>query len=89
MDVQRVEIGAQTNGGARTTVAENAYDARPRESCMHVEAERTQRVGDESARDGLLERGLRVRVQTMAPAAHFGVERGDFGDDVHGASLWR
>jgi len=26
-------------------------------------------------------------VQAMAPAAHFGVERGDFGDDVHGHSL--
>ena len=26
-----------------------------------------------------------MRVEAVAPAAHLGVERGDFGDDVHGA----
>ena len=45
---------------------------------------RAQLVGDESRGRLLLERGLRVGVEVVAPGLHVGHQRGDFGTDVHG-----
>ncbi len=67
-------------------VAQDADDAGLRQSAMDLEPERLELVGDERGRLRLLERGLGMRMDVVAPAAHVGVERGDFGNDVHGAS---
>ena len=71
----------------RAAVAQHADHAGAGEAGVHVEAEPAQLVGDERARRRLLERGLGLRVEAVTPAAHLGVERGDFGDDVHGRTL--
>ena len=86
MDVQRVEVGAQADRAGAGSAAKHADDARLRESRVHVEPERAQLVGDEALVRGLLERGLGVRVDVVAPGLDVGKERGDFGGDGHGDS---
>ena len=62
---------------------QHADDAGAGEPGVHVEPHGAELVGDERGGRRFLERGLRMRVQVAAPAAELGLQRGDFGDDVH------
>ena len=84
VNVQRVEVGAKSERGIRTAVAQHADYAGPREPRMYFDTERLQLLGDERGGRLFFERGLGMRVQMMAPRAHFGVQRRDFGDEIHG-----
>ncbi len=50
---------------------------------MHVQPDRFELAGDERAGRRFLERGFGMRVDVMPPIAHLGIERGNFGHDVH------
>ncbi len=86
VDVQRIEVGAQPNGARRRAVAQHPDDAGPGQARMDLEPEAAQLVRHERAGRGLLERGFGMRVDVVAPVAHGGIERGDFGQDVHGSA---
>ena len=86
VDVQCVEVGAQADRVGAGSAAKHADDAGLRESRVDLEPERAQLVGDERARSGLLERGLRVRVNVVSPGPDVGNECRDFGNDGHGDS---
>jgi hypothetical protein len=58
---------------------------------MHVQPDRFELAGDEYARCRFLEGGFGVRVNVVPPIAHLGVERSNFGHDVHrflAGGLW-
>ena len=84
VDVQRIEVGTQPDGVTGASLPQDTDDAGAGDARVHVESERTELVGHVRSGRLLLERGLRMRVEVMAPAAHFGVEGGDFGDEVQG-----
>ncbi len=85
-DVQRVHVGAQADRVVAASAAKHADDAGLGEPGMHVQADRFELVDDERARRRFLERRFGVRVDMMPPIAHLGVERGNFGHDVHRVS---
>ena len=86
VDVQCVEIGAQADRVAAGSAAQHADHAGAGKPRVHFEPERAELVGDEGGGRRLLERGLRVGVDVVAPGFELGNERGDFGNEIHGDS---
>ncbi len=87
-DVKRVEVGAQADriaavGAAAGAMAKDADDARAGETGVNLESERGELVGDERARDRLLERGFRMRMDLVPPGLHFRDQRRNFRDELH------
>jgi len=81
--VQRVEIGAQADRALAVSLAQHADDPGPRQPAMDFQPEGFELLGDELRGRFLLERGLRVSVDMVAPFLHLRDGGGDFGQDVH------
>ena len=88
VDVQRIEVGTQADRALARAMAQHADDAGLGEAGVHLEAQACQLVGDERGGGAFLERGFRVRVQVVAPVAHFRFEGLDLGNEVHRGTSW-
>ncbi len=77
-------IGPQADRPLAAAVAQYADHAGLREPGVDLQAERGQPLGDVPGRRPLLERGLGVGVQVVAPVAHLRLDGEDFRDEVHG-----
>jgi hypothetical protein len=86
VEVQRVEIRAQTDRIRTGPATKHADDAGLRKPRVHLEPERAQLVGDEGGRGHLLERRFGLRVDVVAPSLHRGDEGDDLGDELHDGS---
>ena len=69
--------------------SQGADDARAGNSAFDGNTERFQAFGNERSRFMLLERGLGVGVDVMAPSRHLGLEIGDAIDHGHRMCLTR
>ena len=85
LDIERIHIGAQTDGGAVAFfAAQRADHAGTRKAAMHIDAEFMQPQCHVIRCLVFLERGFRMLVDMTPPRGHVVLEFGNTVDDRHG-----
>ena len=83
-EVERIHVGAETNGAVGRAASEDSDEAGGGETGMDLDAARLEPLGDASGGADLLARGLGMTMDIAPERLQGFMARGDIGLDVHG-----